>query len=202
MTYVQPEQLKATLEMSGFSYADEDIKAAVRSASRHVENHCNRTFVVPGANDAPTTRYYTPQTGEVILIDDLVELVTLETDQDGDGVFERSWTENTEFFLEPLNSAADGRPYTRLALNTYWPSQSFPSWSRRSVKLTGKFGWPLVPDEVPESVTILATRYLRRKREAPLGVVAVGVDGESVKLSKTDPDVASMLEDYVRELVS
>jgi hypothetical protein len=66
--------------------------------------------------------------------------------------------------------------------------------------VTGKFGWAAVPGAIVEAVTILATQLLRRAREAPFGVVAIGMDvGAVTRLAVTDPSVRFLVADYQRE---
>jgi hypothetical protein len=67
-----------------------------------------------------------------------------------------------------------------------------------SVAVTGQFGWPAVPAQVIEATTILATRLLRRAREAPFGVVGLGIDGAAVRISRFDPDVGFLLDPLVK----
>ncbi len=68
----------------------------------------------------------------------------------------------------------------------------------RSIKVTGQFGWPAVPAPISEATTLLASRLFKRAREAPLGVFGLGVDGTTVRISRTDPDVAAMIAPYNR----
>ena len=194
--YLAAEQLKASLELTGTVFADGDIGPAITAASRGIDNACNRRFY-PDTVDA--TRYYTPQDPYCCLIDDLYAFTSLNVDQTADGVFEQSWTLNTWFTLEPLNAAADGWPYTRIVANPRW-SWGLPSWYPRSVQLTGRFGWASVPGAVTEATTILATQLLKRAREAPFGVVAIGVDvGAVSRIAVTDPQIKMLIAPYMRE---
>lgn len=195
--YLELEQLKATLELSNQSFADEDVQAAISAASRGLDEACQRRFYPD--TDATQVRYYTPQTAYQIMVDDLVTLTSLATDQDGDSVFEQTWTVNTEFTLEPLNATADGQPYTMICLHPL-NTVGFPYWYPRSVKVTGKFGWAAVPAPIVEATTILATQLLKRAREAPFGIVSIGLDvGATARLAVTDPSVRFLISPYMRE---
>jgi hypothetical protein len=68
----------------------------------------------------------------------------------------------------------------------------FPGYFR-SVQIIGSFGWAETPILVKQACKILAQRYWNRK-DSPMGVLAVGVDGAAVRLSRTDPDVAFLLD--------
>lgn len=196
--YIDREELKATLVLTGETYVDADIDAAVAAASRSVDGFCRRRFY-PDA-DALQMRYYTPlnQWQSLLDIDDLITFTALATDSNRDGVFETTWTINTDFVLEPLNGVVDGEPFTTIRTmplpfsnKFFWP---FP----RSVQVTGMFGWTGPPPEVIEATTILASRYLRRAREAPFGIVSVGLDGSATRLQRTDPDLTNLLASFVR----
>jgi hypothetical protein len=191
--YLTVAELKSTLELSGESYADDDLNVAITAASRSVDSFCDRRFWADA--DANQIRYYTPTSSVVVQIDDLVTLTTLATDDAGDQTFGQAWTANTDLFLEPLNAAADGQPYTRLCTNPARSSLYFPLQYGRSVKVTGKFGWPAVPTEVKQATTIIAGRLLKRARETPMGVVMAGVgfDGAAIRIASQDPDVTMLL---------
>lgn len=197
--YVELEQLKETLSLTGTQYADWDLQFAADAASRAVDGICNRRFYLD--TDATQVRYYTPHSRYFLHVDDLVTLTSFQTDPDADGVFEDTWSVNNDFTLEPLNAAADSWPYTTIRRhpNGTYP---FPDGYPRTVKVTGRFGWPAVPAAVADATTILASRLVKRKREAPFAIVTVpGVDvGAAIRLGRTDPDVMTLLGPYTRDL--
>jgi hypothetical protein len=43
----------------------------------------------------------------VLSIDDLVVLTSVKIDRSADGVYEETWTNGTDFVLEPYNAASD-----------------------------------------------------------------------------------------------
>lgn len=195
-TYVELEAVKTTLELSGTSFADPDIRAAILAASRGIDRYCDRRFYAD--SDANQVRFYTPQDWRVCRIDDTTTITSVLVDADGDGTFEDTLTVNTDYLPEPLNAAADSRPYTLLRINPRSGAGFYPA-TPRSVKVTGKFGWPAVPAEVTEATTILASKLLRRTREAPFGIVALGIDpSAALRISRVDPDVSFLLAPYVR----
>jgi len=196
--YAEVAELKATLELSGESFADDDIQLALTAASRGIDNACDRRFWLDtGSTNA---RYYTPDNENALAIDDLVVLTSLKTDPAGDGTFEQTWTVNTDFVLAPLNAAADGRPW-----NTVRPrsaSRFYLPCVERSVEITGQFGWSAVPAEVKSATVILATKLMRRAREAPFGVVSIGLDGAAIHIARTDPDILFLLGEYMRNPIA
>lgn len=182
--------------MDGYTFADNDITQQLKTASRAVDAVCDRRFyLLDPSNDQ--VRYYTPLRPVVQEIDDLVGLTSLQTDQDGDGVFETTWTLHDDFELAPDNAALDGRPYERIVLKQRARTQ-FPVGTQRSVQVTGSFGWESVPDGVVTLTSILATRLLQRVRgTAALGVVPMGVEG-AARIVREDPDLYMLVRDYIR----
>ena len=198
--YVELDDMKATLEIAGESFADEDLRLAITAASRGIDNLANRRFYADA--NANQVRYYTPDDSCRLRIDDLATLTAVAVDQDGDGTFEETWTQNTDFTLGPLNAQADGWPWTVIDTHPNG-SYSFPTAYPRSVRVTGKFGWPSVPFPVKEATIVLASKLMRRAREAPFGVVSVGLElGGVARIARTDPDVMFLVGPYIRGRVT
>lgn len=193
--YVTSLALKATLGLTGETFADPDIATAITAASRGIDQLCGRRFWLDA--DASQVRYYTPISADLVSIDDLVTLTSLAHDPGGDGTYSEAWTLNTDFVLRPDNAPADDRPWETIARH---PRARFRFVSQypRTVKLTGKFGWPSVPAPVVEATTILATKLLRRSREAPFGIVSIGLDGAAVRIARNDPDIAFLTSRLIR----
>jgi hypothetical protein len=192
--YISLLELKNTAELIGFSFADYDAQMAISAASAGIDEYCGRRFT---ANTTGTisSRYYTPLDAAHVLVDDLISVSTLESDYDGDGVYEQVWTAS-DFVLEPLNAAADGKPYEEIRKRQF--SSIWFTTVRSNVKVTGVFGWPEVPAQVVEAATIMSMRLIRRAREAPFGVVGLGLDNSAVRISKVDPDVCFLLDNLVK----
>lgn len=192
--YVELEVFKSTADLKHTNFMDGDIQLALSAASRAVDEICARRFYAD--SDATQVRYFTPYRPDYVWIDDLLTLTTLQTDEGGDGTYENTWT-STDYFLSPLNAAADSKPYTWIQANRFG-SYIFPTWDK-SVKVTGKFGWSAVPPAVSEATTILAGRFLKRAREAPFGAAELlALGGAAIRLSGRDPDVAALLGPYIR----
>lgn len=183
--------------MASETFADPEITLALTAASRGIDGATRRRFWTDA--DALQVRHYTPVSAGWLSVDDLVALTSLKTDTDGDGTFENAWTLNTDFVLEPLNAAADARPWTSVSRHPRGSYREFPVDLPRSVQVTGKFGWDSVPEAIKEATMILASKLLRRVREAPFGVVTVGIDeGVAMRIARTDPDVRFLIADYTR----
>ncbi len=187
--YLELEQFKATLNLSGTSYADRDVELAIQSASRAVDGYCDTRFW-----SSAETRYYTGCPGDRSLaIDDINNVATVLVDMGGDGVYETTWTEGSDFYAAPINAGNDSQPFNRLVL---YPQggKRFPAYEN-SVKVTGDFGWAVTPPAVTQATTILAGRLLKRSRETPYGILVVAGDAvAAARLGRIDPDVAFLLD--------
>jgi hypothetical protein len=154
-----------------------------------VDSICGRTF---GQDSEDTTRYFAPEDLTLLRVDDLVSLTSVAIDRDNDGVYEETWTLGTDFRIGPPNAVAKNEPYTWLeAIN----GQTFRT-SGGYVKVVGKFGWPAVPAEVVQATGILASKILRRAREAPFAVVFDASGGSSF-IGRNDPEVRALLARFV-----
>src|SRR5512135_3100859 len=95
--YIALEEVKHTLELSNLTYADEDLRLAISSASRGIEDYCGRVFFTGGTAE---TRYFTSFEPWCVEIDDLITTnvgATVMSDYDGDGVYESTWTINRDY---------------------------------------------------------------------------------------------------------
>jgi hypothetical protein len=197
-SYIALEQLKSTLEMSGTSFADADLALAIGAASRAVDSTTGRRFWLD--TGTANVRYYTPSSYGELRIDDLVTLTSVAIDRTGTGTYSETWTSGTDYVLAPFNAASEqpARPYNSLLVRRVF-SRGFPTGIEQSVKVTGKFGWLAVPDDVTAATSILAAKLLRRGREAPFGIVTAGIDqGVAMRIARTDPDVYTLLSSYSR----
>lgn len=195
--YASVSDLKKTLELSGETFADPDLRLALTAASRGVDTLTRRRFWVD--EDATSVRYYTPDTDYCLSIDDLVELTSLKTDATGGTAFADTWTENEDFTLLPLNASVDGEPWTGFDV-IRWGQFRLPCGYGRSVQVTGKFGWPAVPEEITLATVMLATRLMRRAREAPFGVISIGTE-TAMRIGSSDPDIMGLVGRFIRKPV-
>lgn len=194
--YCTIAELKATLSLTGESYADPDLSLAITAASRGIEDMTDRRFYLD--TDANQIRYYTPTGAYRVDIDDLAQITALATDWTGAQTFTQSWTQPTDYTLTPLNAAADGEPYT--AIEVMPRSGLYMPWDYpRSVRVTGKFGWPAVPEPIKQATMMLAARLVKQVREAPFGI-AVYADGVAVRVAGQDPVIGGMLARYCRHV--
>lgn len=185
--YVSSADLKKAISIdAGETYADADIDRALAAASAAVEELTNRrTF---WKDETPTTRVFTATSAQFVRIDDLVSVDSVTSDG----------TAVTDYVTEPLNANADGQPYS-------WLSADRPLFDcgRGKISVTGVFGWPEVPAQVEQMVAILASKLLRRTREAPFGVINIGgMAGDAVRMGREDPDVQLLVKRLARAVVA
>lgn len=185
--YATLAQVKAALRITD-SVDDELLEMATEAASRQIDSHCERVFYSTSG-----TRYFTPQDSYLCQTDDIVTLTSLHTDSLGDGTFDITWA-STDYQLEPLNGVAGGidTPYTQIrAVEDYL----FPTYREEAtVKVVGTFGFSAIPIAIKQATVILASRLYKRL-DSPLGVLGFG-DLGVVRVSRLDPDIASLVEPY------
>lgn len=166
---------------------DDLLNAALSAASRSIDDHCGRRFYLDGS---ATPRSYRP--GDRIadcqfLTDDMGAAPTkVETGNDSDG-----WEDITaDVEFAPENAVARGEAITGLINDDGWALGY-----RDRVRVTARWGFPRVPDQIVQATLILAARLYRRK-DTPEGVLGSAEWG-TVRLSRTDPDVAELISRYV-----
>ena len=167
---------------------------ALTAASNAIDDHCRRVFYRVTTGDAEE-RSYRALSGEYTRIDDCYELDAVTVDTNGDNSF-AAWVDGTDYQTLPLNGVRHGR--------TGWPvdmlqavgDTDFYTGTRAvTVKVTGKWGWNAVPDEVVQATLIKAHRVLLRPK-TPHGVAGFSGFGE-IRLSREDQDVINLLEPFV-----
>lgn len=189
--YASTAQIKAALRISD-SVDDSLINMAGSAASELIDGYCGRTF-----GTVATTRYYAADDAYLLQVDDLAgTAITVATSDYDPPQWEVEWTA-TDFQLEPLNGIIDGLgwPYTRIrAVGDYlWPFDS----AEVGVKITGVFGFPVLPSVITQAAVIQASRIFKRL-DSPLGVAGFG-DLGAIRVSRQlDPDVAQLVAPYVR----
>ena len=134
-------------------------------------------------------------------LDDLVSVTSLKVDRDGDGTFEETWVQGTDYALEvapgKYNTAAKGEawPYTAAVVIT--GGKLFPyvwMWSHLvRVQVVGTFGWASPPYNVKTAALLLAPDLFRRK-DAPFGIA--GVNEFGVLRIQQDPLLKDLLARY------
>lgn len=187
--YVDTDALKASLTLTGTTYADDDVDQVVQAASQAIDQAQGRTY---GKSAADETRVYTPTGAGVLYIDDLAVLTSIRIDPAGEAAWE-AWTAETHFRLGPVNAADVGKPYTIIStIGGY----RFSSHRHARVEVVGRFGWPAPPASIVEAATIVAAQLLKRRRDSPFPVLSVG--DQAAYITRNDPQVVALLHGLQR----
>jgi hypothetical protein len=182
LLYATLAELKASRRIVPDS-DDTALTRALTAASRAIDRRCNRRFWL---DDEATARVYgvagraTPD-GR-LLIDDVGSLVDLAVESGTS----TSWSPVTEYETGPDNALTRGMPVTELALFGYWAGPR--------VRVTARWGWPDVPDEINTATLLLANRFYMRK-DSPEGVAGTTEWG-AIRMSRVDPDVEALIGPY------
>lgn len=191
--YCTLADLKNSLQIED-SNDDTALQAAILTASRQIDEYCQRFFYQEGTVGSPVTKYYTAVSPWYLETDDIVQLTEIACDPSFDQTYDQIWNLSTDVMYEPVNNPSKGWPYTRiLAIGSY----VFPYFFPQTVKLEGVFGFSEVPYEVELACKIQASRLFVRK-QSPFGI-AGSVELGTVRLnSRLDPDVEMLLKTFRR----
>ncbi|MER8042713.1 phage gp6-like head-tail connector protein [Streptomyces sp. NPDC094032] len=168
---------------------DSLLTRALASAARGIDTATGRRFYL---DDTASARVYrlTGRTlcdgdGERLLVDDIgaPSGLVVETGTAG------AWSAVTDYETTPDNAHARGRPVTGLLRPSSWGEGT------TRVRVTARWGWPAVPDEIQQATLLQAARLYRRK-DSPEGVTGSAEWGV-VRLSRRDPDVWALIEHYI-----
>jgi hypothetical protein len=151
---------------------DAELERIITAVSRAIDGYCGRRFYA-----ATQTRTYTATRGDRILVDDLLSVTTLKTDEDGDGTYEVTW-QASDYRLKPSNAVADGEPYWQIVVSPNG-SHSFPCRVDEGVQVAGSWGYSSATPPVVEDACLAqsAIEYSARHNNG-------GTDGEANSVMK------------------
>lgn len=186
--YVTDDELKNFMRIPDTD-DDAEIAFAISTASRAIDDHCNRQFgSVTAESRLYTARYDYDRCRWVVDIDDLMSTAGLTVTVDGVTL--------TAYVKEPVNAAQKGRPWTRLVVDS--DSSVVPTGDEYEVDMTAPWGWTAVPTAVKEA-TLLQGSRLHTRRDSPYGIAGSPDQGSELRLlARLDPDVAVSLRGLVR----
>lgn len=195
--YVTLSELKAYLGLSNETQFDVALQAALDSATTEIDLYCFRQF-----NDAgsATARQFDALNKRKLFVHDFHTNtgLVIKTDEDDDGVFEKTWT-SADYELRPIGGIrydTPGWPFTEIRAVE---SNVFPTSGRRAqIEVTARWGWAAVPEPVKQACKILAAKTFQLK-DAPLGVAGMGEFG--VVRVVDDKMAAAKLRRYVRRVL-
>lgn len=184
--YTTTALVKASLGIPAATTSEDTaIGAAIAAAEALIDNYTGRTFTA-----AESTRTYMPRTASILDVDDIATTsgLVIKTDEDQDGTFETTLTVTTDYVIQKND------PPFRIVTNVNrgWPLSLY---GRNTVEITATFGYAAtVPDNIKQAALLMASRLFQRKA-SPLGFQAGAIsEFGPVRISRTDPDVAALLQ--------
>lgn len=189
--YLSLAELKESVHITDTD-RDSALARALAAASRSIDLTTGRRFWLDAEASArvinPRGRVTSDDDGQHLLIDDIGTSDGLVVEV-GRG---SAWTTvTTSVEAEPTDALAKLRPITSLLrIGGGWPSGG-----GQRVRVTGRWGWPQVPDQVVQATGIQAMRLFKRK-DSPEGVLGSAEWGV-IRLSRNDPDVYGLIERYI-----
>lgn len=189
-------QLKESLRITD-NNDDALLTIALNASIELVDKHCNRTFT---ASEVPSTRSFIPSGGRVE-VDDFFTTEGLVITYGGTVLVPEVEGVSAGYRLLPDNAPEYDEPYTAIDfLGDGW-AESWPViFSRiRRVHVTAYWGYSNVPPaSVIQAEILQATRFFSRKN-SPFGVAGSPEVGSELRLlARVDPDVAVMLQPFVK----
>lgn len=196
--YATLNQLKVWVGVGTADAVDDTMfEMAIESASRMVDDDCDRVFFASGTAVA---RVFAPGDAYVAQIDDAISITSVATDDDGDGVYETVWASGTDYQAEPLNAVIAGQPWPTTRLRAIG-SNTFDTSAEATLKVTGQWGFgTAVPIAITQATLILAARIYKRA-DSPLGVAGFG-DMGALRVARNDPDYHNLISRYMRTKVA
>lgn len=164
----------------------------LNAASRYIDRSCGRRFWLDPAPVArilnPRRRLVPDRDGSRLLVDDIGSLTGLIVE----GGRAPSWsTITTAMEAEPTDAVERGLPITSLL----YVGGYFPPGLGQRIRVTARWGYPAVPDEIVQATLIQANRLFKRK-DSPEGIIG-SADWGGVRLGRADPDVYALIEHHI-----
>ena len=175
--------------------ADDMLEAIIEAVSRNIDDICHRRFY---ADSSESARYYIAEKGSALFVDDIASPssdVDIETDTNGDGIIEDTWT-SSDFVLEPYNAEALGIPYQKVEVSSNG-QYIFPMKVKRGVKITAKWGWPTAAPNPVKQACLLQSERIFKRGSTPLGSESMTALGkQTLTIPSLDPDVERLISSY------
>lgn len=187
--YASLSSVKESLSKETNDLRDDLVEMAIRAASRKIDQVTGRRFY---ADRTVSTRVFSTAGrtfagpyGTGVQIDDVASATGLLVEGGLNAVYSPLAT----FYTGPDNALTYAQPITYVMADPGFFT------GINGVRITAKWGWPTVPDEVALATQLLAARLYRRK-DSPQGVISTA-DWGSVRVSRVDPDVESLISHLI-----
>lgn len=188
--YITRDRLKEAVG-SRIDTHDNDFDRAIGAASRKIDKWTGRYFY---QDTVASPRLFKADDRTYVCVSDFADpaSMVIETDDDGDGVFETTWTAD-QWQPEPF-VLYNGEPFTIISTTTR--TREFPFGTRRPlVRATTRWGWlpASLPPQVEQATEYAATLFYRGKDQYG---AAIGLIDQTEKMT-ADPLKLAM--ELVRE---
>lgn len=197
--YITVQQLRDAIHDPSTSLDNTLMQTAILAASRAIEgaNGCGRKFW-----QRVDTQYFFPDSLFIVELDDMdlatTSGLTVAVDTGFAGTYAETRTFGTDFICEPLNQSVngvEGWPFTSLrSINGKIWFLQYTDFQQYTVKVTGTWGWPAIPDPIKTATTIVAA-YLYKRPEAFFGTTGMAELG---MMRVQQPDVQMLLQQYTK----
>lgn len=196
--YCTEAELREWMGDTGTILSSAVLVNSINSASRAIDEYCGigRKFWLDGSAVSRDFRVREPNIAWVHDIGDASGM-TVSTDDIGDGSFSTLWS-SSDYELSPYVED-DTKPHAFFRLHTF--GRPFPvNRYRRTLRITAKFGWSAVPDQIHQACLMKANILVLRK-DSPYGVAGFSEYGV-VRLNRSeDPEITRLIAPFVRSSV-
>jgi hypothetical protein len=191
--YATLPELKAWRTAGDRTDRDDLMTLSLGAASRAIDKFCGRRFWLDAT---ATARIFNGRDNIVVdadggrlFVDDIGDLDGLLVEQ---GSASSSWSDLTSGIeTSPLNATVDGLAVEGLLYASGWTLSPYTR-----VRVTARWGWPVVPDDVRMACLLIASALYDR-RNSPQGLAGQG-DWGSIRVARVDPHAESLLLPYRR----
>jgi len=186
-SYCTLADVKDALNLTGTA-EDTNLAWLINAVSVEIDNYCGRSFALASA-----TRYFDGAADDLI-VDDLVSVTTLKLDKDGDGVWETTLTEATDFLLYPYNTS----PKWRVKLTGDSTASDFAEGVRKGVEIAGTWGYATVPEPIRQVAIMQVCRLYKLSHAAYGTEIGTPEIGTQTVYQGLPSDAKRMLAAYAR----
>lgn len=197
MAYTTTADVKAQLDITTDT-EDDRIDDAIEAAEAQVNAWTGRVWETPAADES---RYFRPlfPWGREVRIGAAQSITTVSELAGGSwsDLASSAWQAGGDGVDPTAAAVASG---SAGAIQWLWRLGGGWPWESRisTVRVAGKFAYRSTPPpDISEATMIWAARLYER-RDAPLGFSSGGLDGGSMRLSRMDPDVHTLLQPHRR----
>jgi hypothetical protein len=194
--YCTEDELRAWMGDTGTILSSEVLVGAINAASRVIDDFCARRF---WQDSGLVARDFRVRDSSVAWIHDVGDLtgMSVATDDMGDGSFSTLW-DSSDYELSPYPQD-DSSPHAYYRIHSF--GRSFPvNDYRRTLRVTAKWGWEAIPDQIHQACLMKANILVLRK-DSPYGVAGFSEFGVVRLLRIEDPEITRLLAPFVRSSV-